>query len=191
MLYVVTTALSDIIEFMSNEKSFADAQDTTRTLEKKTPKKENGDSGSFKKRKSNQKTPPNKKQRVGFKGALQNDDECPIHGGHKWFKCFDNPTGDNYKPRGQDGRRNDAGRGGPGRGGPGRGGGRGNGGGRNNHSGRGNGGQYAFETPVAIPTAATQHHQDKNFTSEQHHFDQIGTDPNWAWDANDQKTTGD
>jgi hypothetical protein len=32
---VSTTILSDIIEFMSNEKSFADAQDSTKTPDKR------------------------------------------------------------------------------------------------------------------------------------------------------------
>jgi hypothetical protein len=160
--HVATMALSDIIEFMSNEKIFADAQDTTPTLEKKPPKKENGDSSSFKKRKHNEKKPPHKKERIGFKGAPQNDDECPIQGGHKWLKFFDNPNGDSYKPRGQDERHSDGGRGGLGCGGPGRGGrrGNGNGGGQGSHPGRGTGGQYAFETPAAAPAPAT-HHQNK------------------------------
>jgi hypothetical protein len=53
--------------------------------EKKQPpskKENNGDSGSFKKRKNNQNSTPNKKQHTSFKGPLQNNDECPIHGGH-------------------------------------------------------------------------------------------------------------
>ncbi len=29
---------------------------------------------------------------------LSPDDTCPIHGGHKWGKCFDNKFGENYKP---------------------------------------------------------------------------------------------
>jgi hypothetical protein len=26
------------------------------------------------------------------------DDDCPIHGGHLWRKCNQNPRGDNYEP---------------------------------------------------------------------------------------------
>jgi hypothetical protein len=108
--YVATTALSNIIAFMSNEKSFADAQDTTCTFQKDT-------------------------RNIGGKGS----------------SC----------------------------GGPARGGGCGN-------------GQYNFVAAATVPKTP-QHHQNKNFQGnlEQHHSDQIGQDPNWAWDTHDPKTTGE
>jgi hypothetical protein len=121
---VATTILSDIIEFMSNEKSFADAQDSTKPPDKKkAPGKDtNGDNG-FKKRKQPFSKHTPQKKRNGNR-TPSNEDECPIHGGHPWSKCFDNPNGTNFKPRNQDERRDFGGRG-PRHGGPGRGAGRG------------------------------------------------------------------
>ncbi|MGH7954906.1 MAG: hypothetical protein ACREOZ_02980 [Gloeomargaritales cyanobacterium] len=34
----------------------------------------------------------------GKKGRLDNSSTCPIHGGHKWGKCYENRFGENYKP---------------------------------------------------------------------------------------------
>lgn len=61
------------------------------------------------------------------------------------------------------------------------------------HSSCGSGRQYVFKTPAAVPVPATQHHhQDTNFgNAEYHHFNHIGQDPNWAWDAEFQKTAGE
>jgi hypothetical protein len=95
----------DIIEVVSNEMSFADAQEYMCTSgKKKTPSKENnGETVSFKKIKQpNKPKTPQKKLTAGNFHPPINDDECPIHGGHVWSKCFDNPNGKNYKPRGQD-----------------------------------------------------------------------------------------
>ena len=109
---VAVTPLSKIIEFMSNEKSFADAQDPTRnTDKKKNHNKEDGpkNPSSLKKRNFSSKFgTPQKKQCQGFNPPTS-DDEYPFHGGHRWSKCFDNPNGDSYKPRGADGRRSDNG----------------------------------------------------------------------------------
>jgi hypothetical protein len=80
--HVATMPLSDIIEFMSNEKSFADAQESICTSDKKkTPSKENnGETVSFKKRKqSNKYNTPQKKKYTGNFHPPTNDDECPIH----------------------------------------------------------------------------------------------------------------
>lgn len=190
-LNVRNTPLSQIIEFMANEKSFADAQDPSRNLDKKkTPNKDEGSkpTGSFKKRKSSLKSnTPYKKQRQNFHPP-SSDDECPIHGGHRWSKCFDNPNGDSYKPRGQDGRRSDGGRsGGRGRGGSQ---GRGNGG-RGGNTGRSNG-QYNFEqNPATVPERPAQKKTSFQGNSEQHHFDQIGHAETWAWDdSEDKKPSG-
>jgi hypothetical protein len=117
--HLATTLLTDIIEFMSNEKSFADAQDPARTKDKKKAPVATK-SLSFKKRKSSNSRnsfTPQKKRNTESRGALSNDDECPIHGGHCWQKCFDNPNGDSYKPRGAGGRRSGTGGRGCGRGG--------------------------------------------------------------------------
>jgi hypothetical protein len=99
----VTTPLPDIIKFMSNKKSFADAQDLTKPSDKKkTPSKDNNGDNGFKKRKQLFKngTPQKKLNDNRTPGS---EDECPIHGGHTWSKCFDNPNGNNFKPRDQDG----------------------------------------------------------------------------------------
>ncbi|MGH7954910.1 MAG: hypothetical protein ACREOZ_03000 [Gloeomargaritales cyanobacterium] len=32
------------------------------------------------------------------KFPLDNNEECPIHGGHKWGKCYENRFGENFKP---------------------------------------------------------------------------------------------
>jgi hypothetical protein len=140
---VANTPLSDIVEFMSNEKSFADSQDTTRAIDKKKAFNEKQDSrgDSYKKRKASNGKNGNLHKKGPRKDELKPDSECPIHGGHTWNKCFDNSKGENYKPRGTDGRRPFSGGRGRGRGGyPSAG--RGNGG-RGNGNGQGSG-QYSF-----------------------------------------------
>ena len=176
---VANTPLSDIIEFMSNEKLFADTQNSARALEKKKPKDDSG-AGSFKKRKFEKgKTKSTPYKKVKETTGLKPDSECPIHGGHQWIKCFDNPQGENFKPRkNADGHR-------PGFAGRGRGrgypsaAGRGNGNaGRGNGNGRG-AGQYSFLAKAQPITDAPAP------AAEQHHFDQIGKDPTWGWDEAD------
>jgi hypothetical protein len=185
---VATSTLSDIVEFMNNEKIFADSQDTSKTTDKKKASNSFKDSrsDSSKKRKTyNEKRAAHANKKGKITEGLKPDSECPIHGGHPWVKCFDNPTGENYKPRGSDGRRPSPGGRGRGRGGyPSAG--RGNGG-RGNGAGRGNG-QYSFqaEKPAAESAQATPV-QGFQGNPEQHHFDQIGKDPNWGWDADDQQ----
>jgi hypothetical protein len=184
---VANTPLSDIVEFMSNEKSFADSQDTTRNAEKKktfsTTKESRWDS-SKKRKASNGKGKSALKQGKTHEG-LKPDSECPIHGGHAWSKCFDNPNGESFKPRGSDGRRPFTGGRGRGRGGftPT---GRGNGG-RGNGNGRGSG-QYSFQS-AKTPVEPAQATPVPGFQAnpEQHHFDCIGKDPEWGWDADDQQ----
>jgi hypothetical protein len=185
---VATSTLSDIVEFMNNEKIFADSQDTTKNGDKKKPSNSFKDSHSdqSKKRKAYMDKRASHAHKKGkITEGLKPDSECPIHGGHPWNKCFDNPTGENYKPRGSDGRRPSPGGRGRGRGGyssTGRGnGGRGSGAGRSN-------GQYSFQ--AAKPTAeAAQAIPVQGFQGnpEQHHFDQIGEDPNWGWDATEKQ----
>jgi hypothetical protein len=183
---VSMTILLDIIEFMSNENIFADAQDSTKPPDKKkAPGKDANRDNSFKKRKQpfSKNTP--QKKRNGNR-TPSNEDECPIHGGHPWSKCFDNPSGNNFKPRNQDGRRDFGGRG-PGCGGPGRGVGRG----RRGNTGRGNG-QYNFEQQA--PGQVDETNIKKlgfQGNPKQHHFNQIGQAPAWDWESNDiQKPPG-
>ena len=110
---VAVASLSDIIEFMSNEKIFADAQNANKDKKKPFSTKDN----SFKKRKANGKTKfdSNKRAKEAH-GDTKPNAECPIHGGHPWIKCFNNPSGDNYKPP-RDGHRPPIGGRGRGRGG--------------------------------------------------------------------------
>jgi hypothetical protein len=175
--HVANTTLSDICEFMSNEKLFADTQTLVRDTKKKPfPKEENPNGGTFKKRKyekGSKKGNSSYKKHKEFTGPPKPESECPIHGGHPWLKCFDNPQGENYKPRGADGHRPNSGGRGRGRGGnPNAG--RGNGG-RGNGNGRGSG-QFAFQTKPQPSVAGSP------APAEQHHFDQIGNDPQWGWD---------
>jgi hypothetical protein len=183
-----TASLSDIVEFMSNEKLFADTQSNARNADKKKPFQTKEDSGSYKKRKFSSgkrvhnSTKKSKDSNIPH-GSLKPDSECPIHGGHQWSKCFDNPNGDSFKPRGPDGRRPFVGGRGAGRG-------RGNyspnagqGNGRGNGNGRG-AGQYSFQSgPLPAATALTPPVTGFQGSPEQHLFDQIGKDPEWGWDA--------
>jgi hypothetical protein len=177
---VATTALADIIEFMSNEKIFADSHHLTKNDNQKKPFSHKDSLGDpNKKRKGNGKSKSfTKRVKATNHVSLGPDSECPIHGGHIWNKCFDNPNGDSFKPRGADGLRAQpiAGRG-RGRGGyvnPGRG-----NGGRGNGPGRGSG-QYAFHgskpSAVAAPVPATE-------VRDQHHFEELTEDPEWGWDT--------
>jgi hypothetical protein len=91
---VSTTPLSDIIEFVSNKKLFADTLNASRSNDKKKHfhQKDDPGAGLFKKRKcesGKNKSTPYKK----IKENPKPDAECPIHGGYPWSKCFDNPKG--------------------------------------------------------------------------------------------------
>jgi hypothetical protein len=189
---IATTSLSDIIEFMSNEKIFADTQHTTRNLDNKKKSFSNKESSgdSFKKRKSHGKSKfSSKRVKDSNVASLKPDTECPIHGGHPWVKCFDNPQGESYKPRGSDGlRATPTGGRGRGRGGyhnPGRG--HAGNAGRGNGNGRGSG-QYSFH--ASKPPPATDQNPNAE-VRDQHHFDQISKVPDWGWDADDVKPSGD
>jgi hypothetical protein len=102
--HVATTQLSDIIEFMSNEKSFADAKTSTSTEGKK-----NSDADGTRDRK--RKKTNGHAGRNGGRGKRVNftppsaDETCRIHGGHTWGNCYNNPRGVNAnKPRAENGR---------------------------------------------------------------------------------------
>jgi hypothetical protein len=177
--HVATTQLSDIIEFMSNEKSFADAKTSTPNDGKKHS---DADGTRDRKRKKN----GGHAGRNGGRGKRQNfsppsaDETCRIHGGHTWGNCYNNPRGTHAnKPRPANGRNN-------GRGGRGGFQGRGNGnGGRGN--GNRNGSQYHFEatTPEATAVQGQQTTPAQKGTqgnpAEQHHFDLVGQSPEYGW----------
>ncbi len=97
---VASTPLSNIIKFMSNKKIFADAQNTAINANNKNESFSNKDCfGDFpKKRKGTgkQKYLP-KHSKDSNSPSIKPDTECPIHGGHPWVKCFDNPHGNSFK----------------------------------------------------------------------------------------------
>jgi hypothetical protein len=165
--------LSDIIKFMSNKKIFANAQNLNKDKKKHFSTKDHYD----KKRRTNGKHKfGNHKCIKEAHGETKPDSECPIHQGHLWIKCYNNPNGDTYKPR--DGNRPPNGGRGQGQGGYSNSG-HGNGGHGNGH-GRGTG-QYSFQAAAKLPAALEVAPIAE--AREQHHFDQIDKDPEWGWDA--------
>jgi hypothetical protein len=177
---VAGTPLADIIEFMSNEKLFADTQNAARMSDKKKPYQASEDTSKNKRKTYGKKPYVPAKRSKEFHG-IKPDTVCPIHGGHQWVKCFDNPNGDSFKPRGADGNRVSGGRG-RGRGGYTPNAGRGHGRGNNNNNGRGSG-QFAFQAKLP---SANEVQTPAAGSPEQHLFDQIGKDPTWGWDASAQ-----
>jgi hypothetical protein len=108
--HVATTTLLDICKFMSNEKLFADTHNSARDKKKPFMQKEESTHGTFKKRKHDKGKKVNTQYKKNKEStALKAESECPIHGGHPWIKCFDNPQGNNYKPCGADGHRPNSG----------------------------------------------------------------------------------
>jgi hypothetical protein len=107
---VANTQLSDMIEFMSNEKSFADAK-TTKDDGKKNP---NADGTHDRKRKKHGHNGRNggRGKRAAF-NPPSSDEICRIHGGHTWGNCYNNPRGANANKRDSHGGRS-SGRGGRG-----------------------------------------------------------------------------
>jgi hypothetical protein len=176
--HVATPQLSDIIEFMSNEKSFADAKAPSQDQKEKQVK---GNGGDHKKRKGRFADRDKGKFKAKAFSPPAADEICRIHGGHTWGKCFNNPRGTNAKGRGKGGR--NGGRGG-------RGGyqGRGNGG-RGNGNGRGNGHYHFDDTPEATAVQGQQEVQaakkgSQGNPAEQHHFDLVGKmDYGWTPDS--------
>ncbi|MGH3053395.1 MAG: hypothetical protein ACRDL7_00270, partial [Gaiellaceae bacterium] len=100
---VATTDLIDLEEYMIEVETLN--SDRPSGKKEKNQKKEGNDtpsqsesSSSEKKKKGrNKKTKKNNTQSGEKRTRLDNDSECPIHGRHKWGKCFDNKLGDNYK----------------------------------------------------------------------------------------------
>jgi hypothetical protein len=87
------TSIQDIVDFMTTEKAFADKSSTDKG---KNKRKSEGD---------NEKPNVQKKKNKG-KPTSGPEAPCklPGHRNHKWKDCFDNPKGNNYRPRGSGGR---------------------------------------------------------------------------------------
>jgi hypothetical protein len=138
-----------MIEFMSNEKSFADAK-TTPSEGKKTQTTD-GTHDHKHKRNGHAGRNGTRGKRMQFSPPSA-DETCRIHGGHTWGNCYNNPRGVHANKQRAPGGRNN------GRGG--RGGFQARG---NSNGGRGNGnrnaGQYHFEpaTPEATAVQGQQH----------------------------------
>ena len=132
---VENDTLQDIVDFMTNEKGFADAEhgdkknknkrEPTHNLENTDRKRQGNGRHNFR---GNHARGRQQKRIVG------SNDPCPHHfGNHTWGQCFDNPDGINFRPRNTNGNHgNNRGMGRNGRFG------RGNGG-RGGGAGRGNG----------------------------------------------------
>ena len=184
---VRTDTTPQLVQHMSNEKSFADQKKDSMSGKKR--KAEDGDKGPSRMRGGGQ----DKKKKSS---KPKPDDPCPWHEGHKWKACYDNPEGYQFRPRnpgGRGGGRN-GGRGfRGGRGGGGRGfGGRGNYGGRGGYSNgdRNQGGHQGNQGSSNSYHFNQEHqnggnHQDEThpaqaappstgWNAESHHFDQIG-----------------
>jgi hypothetical protein len=183
---LVTNTLAELVQFMANEQSFADKKD-------KIKKKEGNGNKTINRDRSNQggRGRGNGERRDGGRGGRGGnrdgkcsrngpspDDDCPVHGGHLWRECNQNPRGDNCNPArggGQDGQ-------GRGNADPGRGdcGGRGGGrGGRHNDAGNNqNNENHHIENVPQQGTANTgQGANQQNAAPEHHHLDMIGNPP--------------
>ena len=127
---VENDSLQEIVDFMTNEKGFADAEQKERKGKFKTETGNNNDSME-RKRNIGGRGPKGGRGKTPKK-IVGSNDPCPHHfGNHTWGQCFNNPDGMNFRPRNT----------GPGGRGTGRGGRSGRGFyGRNN--GRGNGNYY-------------------------------------------------
>ena len=198
---VETDTLQDIIDFMTNEKGFADAEDKDKKGKNKRESQVHLESPTNKKN--------HQERNNGRGGRGQNNqqivgpnDPCPHHfGNHTWSQCFNNPDGVNFCPRNNNNNNmnaRNAARGGRfGRGNNGRGGGpgRGNGSYQNNMQqnvqnvnnfnrpgGNGNGYQnYHTESGSYNSNNAsrgTNHNGGPTAraerTHEHHHFDMVG-----------------
>jgi hypothetical protein len=86
-------SLVDLVQFMSNEEQFgsidSEASAMTKTSKKRTSDTQDQPHDASKASTDGNKS--NKKPRVGP------NDECPIHGNHKWGKCSLNNRSPNYQ----------------------------------------------------------------------------------------------
>jgi hypothetical protein len=104
---LVTNTLAEQVQFMANEQSFADNKDKGKKKDGKGDKTKesyrNGGRGKGGRKRQDRKGgrggcggnhPDNKHSKKG----PDPEDECPVHGGHLWRKCNQNPRGDDYDP---------------------------------------------------------------------------------------------
>lgn len=86
-------SMQDLVTFMQNEKAFADEDKA---------KKRGANEGDHLVNKLGKNKSKNKKQKSNphnLNSKVQPNDTCPLHGGHPWKDCFDNPHGSKYRPR--------------------------------------------------------------------------------------------
>jgi hypothetical protein len=183
---LVTDSLATLVQYMSNEKNFADKRDVDKkgkgkndTTSSETPNKGNGNGqksgkgGRGRGRNRGRGRGGNGYDRDGKRQKTMGpEDTCTIHGDHKWKNCRQNPRGERYDPRPTQGAGGGNYRGGGGR--------QQN---NNNRAGRGGnqtnqnrqtgqGGQYDANEQ---PQQGTRNNNNNGGPAvEQHHFDMIG-----------------
>lgn len=85
---VTDVNLQDVLQYMADEKVYADADERNRRG--RNQRRQGGRGSRFNRRPHNP-----------FPNARRND-PCPRHGNnHIWHKCFDNPNGPNFRPERQ------------------------------------------------------------------------------------------
>jgi hypothetical protein len=192
---LVTNTLAELVQFMANEQSFADDKDKIKKKDGSGNKtKESYRNGNHQGGRSGRGGGRKRRDREGGRGGRGGnhrdnkyskngpspDDDCPIHGGHLWRKCNQNPRGDNYNPARGGGRDNGQGRGNtnPGRGNYGRGGGRGGRNNNNNNSGNNqNNEHHHMDGAPQQGTANNSQGANQQHNAEHHHLDMIGNPP--------------
>ncbi|MGH7974079.1 MAG: reverse transcriptase domain-containing protein [bacterium] len=92
---VQNISLLELEEYMAEVETFSTHQ--KEKFKGKDKKKESNVKSDSEAEKKKKKQPKSKKPTTQRK-RLEDSDECPIHGRHKWGQCFDNRNGDNYKP---------------------------------------------------------------------------------------------
>ena len=85
-------SITDIVGYMTLCKAISDKEDEKRGKKRKaeTERIRGGNTPSS-----------SKKER---KGKVEDKDECPVHGGHKWGACSLNPRSENWRGSGNGGR---------------------------------------------------------------------------------------
>ena len=89
--------LQQIIDFMTNEKGFAD--DEAKEAKNKRKSDDSNNNNSRNKRQNNSSGSNQRNQNGGNQHRIQPTDICPIHGGHQWKECSMNPQSSNYRAR--------------------------------------------------------------------------------------------
>jgi hypothetical protein len=95
---VTTDSLADIVQYMSNEKGFADVEEKTYKDKKRKPDEQAKCNATKRIRGGGYVTNVTKKKSGNNnKGKPNPNNPCPWHSpGHKWRQCFDNPDGDSF-----------------------------------------------------------------------------------------------